>query len=76
VIVTHQLIAAKLNTANGSNPAPISRTIADADTLLSQFLGKLPYNVRTSSAIGQQMGNDANALDRYNNGEVTPNCQP
>src|SRR5262249_39117711 len=31
VILAHQLIAAKLNIANGSNPAPISSTIADAD---------------------------------------------
>src|SRR5215831_4391865 len=76
VILSHQLIAAKLNIANGSSPAPISSTIADADTLLTQFSGKLPYDVSTSSAIGQQMGNDANVMDRYNNGELTPGCQP
>jgi YVTN family beta-propeller protein len=76
LILAHQLIAAKLNVANGSNPAPISSTIADADNLFSQFPGKLPYNVRTSSAIGQQMVNDANVLDRYNNGDLTPDCQP
>jgi cysteine synthase len=76
VILTHQLIAAKLNIASGSNPAPISSTIADADNLLSQFPGKLPYNVRTSAAIGQQMVNDANVLDRYNNGDLTSNCTP
>jgi YVTN family beta-propeller protein len=76
VILAHQLSAAKLNIANGSNPAPISSTIADADKLLSQFFGKLPYNVRTSSAIGQQMVNDANVLDRYNNGDLTPDCRP
>jgi hypothetical protein len=76
VILAHQLIAAKLNIANGSNSAPISSTIADADNLLSQFPGKLPYNVRTFSAIGQQMVNKANVLDRYNNGDLTPDCQP
>jgi YVTN family beta-propeller protein len=75
LILAHELIAARLNIANGSNPGPISRTIADADALLSQFSGKLPYNVSTSSAIGQQMVNDANALDRYNHGNVTPVCQ-
>ena len=37
VILAHQLIAAKLNLAHGSNPAPISSTITDADNLLSQF---------------------------------------
>ncbi len=78
VILAHQLTAAKLNIASGSNPAPIRSTIADADKLLSQFIffGKLPYNVGTSSAIGQQMVNDANVLDRYNNGALTPDCQP
>jgi hypothetical protein len=76
VILAHQLIAAKLNIANGSTPAPISTTITDADNLLSQFGGKLPYNVRTSAAIGQQMVNDANVLDRYNNGDLTSNCTP
>jgi YVTN family beta-propeller protein len=76
VILAHQLIAAKLNIANVSNPNPIRSTIADADKLLSQFFGKLPYNVETSSAVGQQMVNDANMLDRYNNGNLTPDCQP
>jgi Concanavalin A-like lectin/glucanases superfamily len=77
LILADQLIAAKLNIANGSNLAPISSTITDADRLLSQFgTNKLPYNVRASSAIGQQMVNDANVLDRYNNGDLTPNCTP
>ena len=76
LILAQQLIAAKLNIANGSNPAPISSAIADADKLLSQFFSKLPYNVGTSSDIGQQMVNDANVLMQYNNGDLTPNCQP
>jgi YVTN family beta-propeller protein len=76
VILARQLIAAKLNIANGSNPNPIRSTIADADKLLSQFFGKLPYNVETSSDIGQQMVNHANVLDRYNNGGLTPECGP
>jgi hypothetical protein len=77
LILADQLIAAKLNIANGSDPAPVSATITDADRLLSQFgTNGLPYNVRTSSALGQQMVNDANVLDRYNNGDLTPDCQP
>ena len=77
LILADQLIAAKLNIANGSDPTPISTTITDADSLLSQFGNlRLPYNVKTSSAIGQQMVNDANVLDRYNNGDLTPNCTP
>jgi hypothetical protein len=77
LILADQLIAAKLNIAHGSDPTPVSATITDADSLLSQFgSNRLPYNVQTSSTIGQRMVNDANVLDRYNNGDLTPNCQP
>src|SRR5262249_61131168 len=76
VILAHQLIAAKLNIATGADTTPISATIADADRLLSGFTGKLPYNVRPSSATGQAMVNDATVLESYNNGELTPECTP
>ena len=76
VIVSRQLIAAKLNLANGSNPVPVSITIADADRLLASFSGKLPYNVATSSLIGQSMTSDANVLETYNNGILTQGCVP
>ena len=74
LILADQLIAAKLNIANGSDPTPISSTITHADSLLSMFSGKLPYNVKPSSAIGQMMVSDANTLDNYNNGLLTPGC--
>jgi len=76
LILAHQLIAAKLNIANGSNPTPISATITDADSLLRGFTGKLPYHVQPSSTTGQAMVNDASVLDSYNNGELTPDCTP
>jgi hypothetical protein len=76
LILADQLIAAKLNIANGSNPTPISATITDADRLLSGFTGKLPYHVRPSSGTGQAMVNAATVLQSYNNGELTPNCTP
>ncbi len=76
LILADQLIAAKLNIANGSDPTPVSATIADADSLLSGFSGKLPYKVKPSSATGQQMVSDANTLDSYNSDLLTPNCLP
>jgi hypothetical protein len=74
LILTHQLIAAKLNVASGSDPTPVGPRIADADSLLSGFAGKLPYHVKPSSATGQAMVADAEALDDYNNGQLTPDC--
>src|SRR5262249_35453608 len=71
-----QLIAAKLSIANGSDPTPVSATIADADALLSGFSGTLPYRVKPSSATGQAMVNDATTLNSYNNDQLTPNCIP
>jgi hypothetical protein len=74
LILAHQLIAALLNIANGSNPSPVSATISNANSLLSGFSGKLPYNVSPSSTTGQKMVNDSNTLDKYNSGGLTPNC--
>jgi hypothetical protein len=76
LILAYQLIAAKLNIAHGADPTPVSATITDADSLLSGFTGKLPYKITPSSSIGQRMVNDATVLDSYNNGNLTPDCQP
>jgi hypothetical protein len=76
LILAYQLIAAKLNVANGSDPAPISRSIADADNLLAAFAGRLPLKVKSSSAVGQNMVNTAIFLDSYNKGSLTPVCNP
>jgi hypothetical protein len=64
LILAHQLIAAKLNIANGSNPSPISATISDADGDIGS--STIPANVAASSALGTDMTNDANTLDSFN----------
>jgi len=74
VLLARQLIAAKLNIANGSDPTPIAGTIADADGLLSGFAGKLPYGVAPSSDTGQAMVHDASILATFNDGKSTPTC--
>ena len=72
LVLAGQLIAAKLNLANGSDPAPVSSTIADADALLSRFSGKLPYAAKRSSPPGEAMATDVAVLGDYNLGNLTP----
>jgi len=76
LILAHQLIAAILNTANGGDPRPICNTTAQANSLLSTFGGKLPYNVKPSSSTGKQMVQLASILEQYNAGGLTPGCNP
>ncbi|UCD56950.1 MAG: putative metal-binding motif-containing protein [Candidatus Hydrogenedentota bacterium] len=72
--LARQLIAAKLNIADGSDPEPASDTIASADSLLGEFAGKLPYNIRPSAPAGRLMIHDAQVLNTYNNGWLTADC--
>lgn len=68
LILGHQLIAALLNIANGSNPAFINDTLADAEAALT--------GVDLTSAIIKDSSLNALAgiLDDYNNRELTPDC--
>jgi photosystem II stability/assembly factor-like uncharacterized protein len=76
LVMARQLVAAKLNVANGSDPGPISSTIEDADALLSTFDGKLPYSVDRDSTTGQAMESDMYILVDYNHGNLTSGCSP
>src|SRR6185437_2586506 len=70
-----QLIAAKFNVLNGTPQSTDGGAISAADTLLSGFTGKLPYNVDPNSTIGQQMTTDAGKLDYFNSdGIAQPGC--
>lgn len=73
--LAHQLIAATLNVASGGDPIVASGVIAQANTLLASYSGKLPYNVDSSSADGQTMVNLGGVLDSYNSGQLTVNCE-
>jgi hypothetical protein len=74
LLLAHELITAKLNIANGSDPTPVNAIIADADKLLGEFGGKLPYSVVESSPAGQAMMHDEAVLVQYENGKLTPKC--
>lgn len=73
LILAHELIAALLNLANGApEPTSVTNAIADADAALAA--GPIPEGIAPSSALGQQMVTDAEILDNYNNGLLTPAC--
>lgn len=69
LILAHQLIAAKLNLANGADPGSAATTIADADALIgAQVCPPLGSGVLANQpAIGY-----ANLLDDFNNGLIGP----
>jgi predicted outer membrane repeat protein len=75
LILAKQLIAAKLNVANGSDDSVLT-LIAEADSLLAPFSGKLPYSVKPSSPTGQSMVSVATQLESYNKGLLTDGCHP
>ncbi len=74
LILAKQLIAAKLNIENGSDPAPIEDTIEAADELLCTFTDRLPLGMRPFTNDGREMVHLAGVLDAYNNGWLTPTC--
>jgi len=67
IILAYQLIAAKLNVANGVNGSSVSGTIATADGLLSGG-GPIPQGITPSSPAGQSMVEAGAQLDAFNNG--------
>ena len=74
VILAYQLIAAKLNVANGADSGPVSGYIAQADAILAGYSGALPYAITSSSSVGHSLTDIATILDDYNNGKLTPAC--
>jgi hypothetical protein len=72
VLLAHQLIAAKLNIANGADGSCIEETLADADALIGDLLvppvGDGYLRPRDVSPL-------ADILDDYNEGALcTPSC--
>jgi hypothetical protein len=77
LILIKQLIAAKLNVANGTDDSAIATTITAADAWLANYANKLPYDVGPSSPEGQEAVTLADMLEQYNNGILSggpPHC--
>ncbi|MEZ4670781.1 MAG: hypothetical protein R3E39_22990 [Anaerolineae bacterium] len=73
--LAHQLIAAKLNAAQGG-ASVADGLVMQADALLATYSGKLPFNIDPSGDSGQTMVNIAGVLDSYNSGLLTVGCTP
>ena len=76
MILAVQLIAAKLDIANGSDPSPVRSAGAAADSLLSGNGTKLPYRIKPSTPIGQSMTQTGSVLQGYTAGRLTSGCTP
>jgi hypothetical protein len=69
VILAHQLIAAKLNIANGADPSAILQAVTDADNMIGALVappignGYLPPD---------QTGDLTETLTEYNEGTIGP----
>jgi uncharacterized repeat protein (TIGR01451 family) len=72
LILAYQLIAALLNIANGSDPTPVSTTVADANDSLGA--ARIPEQIRPSSALGHRMASDAAILETYNENALPGSC--
>ena len=74
LILATQLIAARLNIANGANAQPIAGWLARADALLATFRQRLPYAVKANTPIGSDMVATANVLEQFNGGNIAGSC--
>jgi hypothetical protein len=69
VILAHQLIAAKLNIANGADPSAVQQPLADADNMMGTLVvppignGYLPPS---------QTGDLTEIFTEYNEGTIGP----
>lgn len=73
IILAHQLMAAKLNVANGSPvPSEVQDAIEDADAAIGSET--LPMNIKGNHPLRSLMISLAGLLDDYNNTLLTPNC--
>lgn len=69
IALAHQLIAAKLNIANGANPSAISTTIANDDAMIGNLV--VPP-IGSGSLPTSQTSTDTQTLDDWNSGITGP----
>ena len=73
LILAGQLIAAKLNIANGAPaPVPVPDSIASADAAIGS--NAIPMSARANTALGRRMTSIAGVLESYNSGVLNTGC--
>ena len=69
VILAHQLIAAKLNIANGADPAAVQQSVIDADSMIGGLIVPPIGNGYLSPAQTSEL---TDTLTEYNEGTIGP----
>jgi len=69
VILAHQLIAAKLNIANGADPTAVQQAITDADNMIG---GLVAPPIGNGYLAPGQTGDLTETLTEYNEGTIGP----
>jgi hypothetical protein len=69
VILAHQLIAAKLNIANGADPSAVQQAVTDADNMIGALVAPPIGNGYLAPA---QTGDLTETLTEYNEGTIGP----
>lgn len=69
IILAHQLVAAKLNIANGADPSAVQQAIADADNMIA---GLVVPPIGNGYLSPQQTGDLTETLTEYNEGTIGP----
>jgi hypothetical protein len=67
VILAHQLIAAKLNTANGADPTAVQQSVIDADNMIG---GSIVPPIGNGYLSPNQTSNLTDTLTEYNEGTI------
>lgn len=69
VILTHQLIAAKLNIANGADPSAVQQALTDADNMIG---GLVVPPIGSGYLSSDQTSDLTETLTEYNEGTIGP----
>jgi hypothetical protein len=76
LILADQLVAAKLNIANGSNPSLVQGVVAAADALIGNRSILIVPKITPNTDEGAQMVRLAGTLEQFNSGVTSPGCSP